>query len=789
MTATINEPEVGRARLRKEDARLVTGRTRWTDNLSLPGMVHLAILRSPYAHARLTSVDVSGALGQPNVIAAFSGADLDNQGVLACAWPVTEDMVAPTYLPLAVDEVRHVGEPVAVVVARDKASAVDALEAISVDYEQLPVVLDMEAALAPGSPLVHESAGTNKTYTWIFDSGEAGSGGSFASAEAEAEVVVKRRYVQQRLIPASMEPRSVIVDPSGGEWTMYSATQIPHVARFLLAATTGTPEHKIRVIAPDVGGGFGGKLAVTPEEWIAFAVSTKVGRPVKYTETRSESMLSAHHGRDVIQDITITARRDGTVTGIKASLIANMGAYLGLVTPGVPLLGAFMYNGIYKFPAYRLECTGVFTNTTKTDAYRGAGRPEATYALERVMDELAVELGMDPMEVRRKNWIKHEEFPFTTVCGLVYDSGNYDAATDKAMQLLGYDALRAEQAARRASNDPVQLGIGISTYTEMCGLAPSRLLGALRYGAGGWESVTIRVLPTGKIEVVSGSTPHGQGHVTAWSQIVADQLGVPFDDVTVLHGDTRVAVKGMDTYGSRSLAVGGVAMVMAAEKVREKAKVIAAHMLECSADDLEFKDGAFRVKGNPEAAKTIAEIALATFAAHNLPDGIEPQLDSEATFDPATFSFPHGTHLCAADVDTETGRVTIRKYVAVDDVGKVINPLIVEGQVHGGVAQGIAQALFEDAVYDESGNLITGSFADYLVPSSADLPEFVTDRTETPATTHPLGVKGVGEAGTIASTPAVVNAVVDALRPRGVNDIQMPLSPERVWRAANGGGA
>jgi aerobic carbon-monoxide dehydrogenase large subunit len=789
MTGTISQPEVGRSRLRKEDARLVTGRTRWTDNLNLPGMVHLAILRSPYAHAKVTRVELSAARSQPNVIAAFSGADLDNQGVLACAWPVTDDMVAPTYLPLAVDEVRHVGEPVAVVVARDKASAVDALEAIDVDYEPLPVVLDMEAALQPGSPLVHESAGTNKTYTWIFDSADAGSGSSFAAAEGEAEVVIKRRYVQQRLIPASMEPRSVIVDPSGGEWTMYSATQIPHVARFLLAATTGTPEHKIRVIAPDVGGGFGGKLAVTPEEWIAFAVSTKVGRPVKYTETRSESMLSAHHGRDVIQDITLTARRDGTVTGLKASLIANMGAYLGIVTPGVPLLGAFMYNAIYKIPAYRFECTGVFTNTTKTDAYRGAGRPEATYAIERMMDELAAEVGMDPMEVRRRNWIRHEEFPFTTVAGLVYDSGNYEAATDKAMQLLGYDALRAEQAERRASNDPVQLGIGISTYTEMCGLAPSRILGALKYGAGGWESVTIRVLPTGKVEVVSGSTPHGQGHVTAWSQIVADQLGVPFEDVTVLYGDTRVSHKGMDTYGSRSLAVGGVAMVMACEKVRDKAKVVAAHMLECSADDLEFTDGAFRVRGNPEAAKTIAETALAVFAAHDLPDGIEPQLDSEATFDPSTFSFPHGTHLCAAEVDTETGRVTLRSYVAVDDVGKVINPLIVEGQVHGGVAQGIAQALFEDAVYDESGNLISGSFSEYLMPSSADLPSITTDRTETPATTHPLGVKGVGEAGTIASTPAVVNAVVDALRPRGVNDIQMPLTPERVWRAANSGGA
>ncbi len=790
MTATISEtqqPEVGRRRLRKEDARLVTGQTRWTDNLVLPGMQHLAILRSPYAHARLSSVNVAPALSQPNVIAAFSGADLaDMQGVLACAWPVTEDMVSPTYTPLATTEVRHVGEPIAVVVARDRASAIDALDAIEVDYEPLPVVLDMEAALREGSDLVHSDQGTNKCYTWVFDSAAAGTGGSVDDAEAAAEIVIKRRYIQQRLIPSFMEPRSVVVDPTGGEFTVYSATQIPHVIRFLLTATTGVPEDKIRVIAPDVGGGFGGKLAATPEEWIAFAVARKVGKPVKYTETRSESLVSAHHGRDVIQDITLMAKRDGTVTGLSIDLTANMGAYLALVGPGVPLLGGFMYNSIYKFPAYKFVCTGVFTNTTKTDAYRGAGRPEATYAIERMMDELAVELGRDPLDVRRQNWIRHEEFPFTTVCGLQYDSGNYEAATEKAMQLLGYDQLRAEQAARRASNDPVQLGIGISTYTEMCGLAPSRLLGALRYGAGGWESVTIRILATGKVEVVSGSTPHGQGHATAWSQIVADQLGVPFEDITVLYGDTRVAVKGMDTYGSRSLAVGGVAMVMACEKVRDKARIVAAHLLECAPTDIEFSDGAFRVRGNPDQAKTMAEIAGAVFTAHNLPDGFEPQLDSEATFDPGNFSFPHGTHLCAAEVDTETGRIKIRSYVAVDDVGKVINPLIVEGQVHGGVAQGMAQALYEEAVYDESGNLITGSFAEYLLPSAADLPSIVTDRTETPASGHPLGTKGVGEAGTIASTPAIVNAVVDALRPRGVNDIAMPLTPERVWLAANG---
>ena len=780
MTAVM-EPEVGKARLRKEDARLVTGRTLWTDNVSLPGMLHLAILRSPHAHARIARVDVSGAVERPGVVAAFSGADVaDKQGSLPCAWPVTPDMVHPDHPPLAVTEVRHVGEAVAVVVARDRASAVDALEAIDVEYETMPVVLDLEAA-AGGGALVHDAAGTNKSYTWIFDSAEAGTGANVA--EATGEVVIERRYVQQRLVPSFMEPRSVVVDPSNDQLTVWSATQIPHILRVMLALLTGTPEHQIRVIAPDVGGGFGGKLQVTPEELIAYLAATRVGKPVKYTETRSEAMLTAHHGRDLIQDLRLTANADGTITGLSVRLTANMGAYLGLVTPGVPLLGAFMYNAIYKIPAYRFECTGVFTNTTLTDAYRGAGRPEATFAIERIMDELAVAVGVDPLEIRRRNWITHDEFPYTTVAGLQYDSGDYEAATDKAAQTFGYDELRAEQAARRESNDPVQLGIGISTYTEMCGLAPSRVLGALNYGAGGWESAAVRVLPTGKVEVVTGSSPHGQGHLTAWSQIVADQLGVPFEDVTVLHGDTRVAHKGLDTYGSRSLAVGGIALVQACEKVIAKARPVAAHMLECAPEDLEFTDGAFRVRGTPGSAKTLADCALGVFAAHNLPDGVEPSLDADAVYDPQNFSFPHGTHLCAAEVDTETGQVRLRRYVAVDDVGRVVNPMIVEGQVHGGVAQGIAQALFEEAVYDAEGNLLTGSFVDYTLPSAADLPPIESDRTETPATSNPLGVKGVGEAGTIASTPAVVNAIVDALRPYGVSDIRMPCTPERVWRA------
>jgi aerobic carbon-monoxide dehydrogenase large subunit len=780
--------EIGQPRKRKEDRRLITGATTWTDNLTLPGMLHLAILRSPMAHARIRSIDVAPARQRPGVLAAFAGQDFaDTQGTIPCAWPVTPDMVNPGHPSLAVDTVNHVGEAVAVVVGRDKASAQDALEAIEVEYEPLPVVLDMPTALAEGAPKVHAHTQSNRSYTWTFESGAAGTGESIEDVLADAEVTVRRRFVQQRLIPSFMEPRSTVVQPTGDGFTMWSATQIPHILRTMLALTLDLPEHKVRVVAPDVGGGFGGKLQVTPEEVITVLVARRLGRPAKYTETRSESLLSAHHGRDQLQDITITARRDGTVTGLDVHLLADMGAYLRLVSPGVPVLGAFMFNAIYKFAGYRFVCEGVFTNKTPTDAYRGAGRPEATFAVERIMDELAHELGMDPLELRRKNWISHEEFPFTTVAGLTYDSGNYEAATERALELIGWEELRREQAERRQRNDPVQLGLGISTYTEMCGLAPSRVLGSLDYAAGGWENASIRVLATGKVEVVTGSSAHGQGHETAWSQIVADQLGVPFADVEVIHGDTQSSPRGLDTYGSRSLAVGGIAIVKAAEKVVAKARRIAAHLLEASEDDLEFAGGKFTVRGVPGEGKTIQDVAFAAFAAHDLPDGVEPSLDSDATYDPENFSFPHGTHLCAVEVDTETGAATIRKYVCVDDVGQVINPMIVEGQVHGGLAQGIAQALYEEAVYDADGNLSTGTFVDYLVPSAADLPRFVTDRTTSPSTTNPLGVKGVGEAGTIASTPAVVNAVVDALRPFGVTDVQMPCTPERIWRALASG--
>ena len=790
MTAVTDAPsaEIGKARRRKEDQHLITGRTTWTDNMSLPGMVHLAILRSPMAHATITSIDTSEAKQRPGVIAVFTGQDFaETQGNLPCAWPVTPDMVNPGAPSLAVTQVNHVGEAVAVIAARDKVSAQDALEAIDIEYEPLPPVLNMEEAIAEGAPLVHPNTTSNKSYTWAFESGAAGTGAPIDEALANAEVTVKRRFIQQRLIPAFIEPRSTVVQPMGEGVTMWSSTQVPHILRTMLALTLGIPEQKVRVIAPDVGGGFGGKLQVTPEEFITTLVARRLGKPAKYTESRSESLMSAHHGRDQIQDVTITAKRDGTVTSLDIHLFANMGAYIRLVTPGVPILGAFMYPAIYKFPAYRFVCDGVFTTKTATDAYRGAGRPEATFAIERIMDELADTLGMDPMDLRRKNWITHEEFPFTTVCGLTYDSGNYEAATAKALELIGWDDLRAEQQQRRDRKDPVQLGLGISTFTEMCGLAPSRVLGSLAYGAGGWEHASIRMLATGKVEVVTGSSAHGQGHETAFSQIVADKLGVAFEDIEVIHGDTQSSPKGLDTYGSRSLTVGGIAIVHAADKVIAKAKRIAAHLLEANEDDLDFEAGAFAVRGAPGSSVSMGEIAFATFLSHNLPDGVEPSLDSDATYDPENFSFPHGTHLCAIDVDTETGRSTIRKYVCVDDVGTAINPLIVEGQVHGGLAQGIAQALYEEAVYDDAGNLTTGTFIDYTVPSAADLPSFTTDRTETPATGNPLGVKGVGEAGTIASTPAVVNAIVDALRPFGVNDIQMPATPERVWRAVHQG--
>ncbi len=783
MTATDNPTQtksVGQPLLRKEDARLVTGRTNFTDDIRLPGMVHMVVVRSPMAHATITSVDLSGAMDMPGVVAAYSGADLDDEaGGLPCAWPVTEDMVTPEHKALAVDEVAYAGDGVAVVLATTPAQAVDAAERVLVSYDPLPAVVDMKAAIADGADLAHNDLDSNTSFVWPFAAGD------IDDAFDNAAHVVEREFVNQRLIPAAMEPRAVVAAPMGvtGELTVWSATQVPHILRLMLALTAGINEAQLRVIAPDVGGGFGSKLNVYAEEVLAVVLAQKLGRPVKWTETRSEGFQATIHGRDQVQRIGLALDEDGRIRGLKVDLLADMGAYLQLVTPGVPLLGAFMYPAIYKMDAYDFTCRGVFTNKTPTDAYRGAGRPEATYAIERIIDEAANELGMDPMEFRKKNWITHEEFPYDMIAGLTYDSGNYEAATAKAMEMFDYDARRAEQASRRESGDGRQLGIGISTFTEMCGLAPSRVLGSLSYGAGGWEYAAVRMLPSGKAEVITGTSPHGQGHVTAWSQIAADALGVPFEDIEVRHGDTSVAHKGMDTYGSRSLVVGGYAIVEACNKVVDKARRVAAHLLEADEDDIEFSGGTFNVAGAPEQSTTMQEIALAIWAAHDYPEGMEPSLDSDATIDPENFSFPHGTHLALVEVDTETGKVDLLDYVSVDDIGNVVNPQIVEGQVHGGLAQGIAQALYEGVVYDDAGNLQTGTLVDYYVPGTPDLPTFRTARTETPATSNPLGVKGVGEAGTIASTPAIMNAVIDALRPQGVDEVLMPASPRNVWTA------
>jgi carbon-monoxide dehydrogenase large subunit len=759
---------------RKEDRKLLQGQAQWTDNLWQPGAVFLGVVRSPYAHARIVSVNVEPARAHAGVVAAWTGDDLAEEweGSLPCAWLPTEDTNAPEHKPVAVDKVRYVGDAVAVIVATSRGAAEDAIELVEVDYEELPAVVDAEAALADGAPLVHDSFGTNSCFNWKLEAGDVDR------LFAEAAVTVTERYRQNRLIPNAIEPRSVFVTPvpANGEFTIWSTTQVPHIARVTLSGVCGIPEAKLRVIAPDVGGGFGSKLNVYAEEALALAIARRLGRPVKWTETRSEGYVSTIHGRDQMQEIELAATAEGKITAVRAKLVAGMGAYLQLVTPGIPLLGAWLYAGCYDVEGYSFECTGVFTNTVPTDAYRGAGRPEATYAIERAVDALARKLGKDPAELRRLNFIK--EFPAPIASGLTIDSGDYDACLSLALEQSGYDEVRREQQSRRDAGDSRRLGIGLSTYVEMCGLAPSAILGSIRYSAGGWEAATIRCLPAGTVQVLSGATPHGQGHETSWSQIVADRLGYEVGEIEVLHGDTAVVPLGMDTYGSRSLAVGGVALYHAADRIIEKAKKIAAHMLE--ADSVSYERGVFT---SADGSVTLKEVAFAAWAAHNLPEEVEPGLEATFVYDPPNFSWPSGAHVAIVEVDTETGEVDVVRYIAVDDVGTVINPTIVEGQIHGGLAQGVAQALYEDAVYDDDGNLLTSNMLTYLVPSAAELPSWELHRTETPSPTNPLGVKGVGETGAIASPAAVMNAVVDALAADGVTDITMPATPERIWRA------
>ena len=776
---------IGQRLLRKEDPALLTGEARFTDDLQLPGALHLIVARSPYAHARITRIDTSAAAAAPGVVAVYTGADLTDlwAAPMPCAWPVTDDMKNPAHYPLAVDKVNYVGDGVACVLATSNAAGRDAVELIDVEYEPLEAVVGLEDALSDRI-VIHEDLGTNASYTWplVVEEQE----GAVDRAFADAAFTVKERYVQQRLIPMAMEPRAVaaVPQPFGGDITLYTATQVPHILKVMTAITLGIPEHQLRVVAPAVGGGFGSKLNVYAEELLCTALSRKHHLPVRWTEERSENSMATIHGRGQIQDIELAADAEGKLIGLRVKLLADMGAYLQLVTPGIPLLGAFLYAGVYHLPkAFSFSCTSVFTNLTPTDAYRGAGRPEATYAIERAMNTLAAAVGVDPREIRRRNYIPKEAYPYEAYTGLTYDSGDHIKAADIAADLADYDGIRAKQKDQNVEGSTTRLGIGMCSYFEMCGLAPSRVLASLNYSAGGWEAATVRVLPTSKIQVVTGTTPHGQGHETSWSMIAAEKLGVAVEDVDVLHSDTAISPLGLDTYGSRSLPVGGVAVAMACDKVIDKAKLIAAHQLEASAEDLEFSGGSFTVAGSPDKTLPLAAIAFEAFTAHDLPDGMEPNLEAHVTYDPPNFSWPFGTHMCVVEVDTETGSVDVLKYVAVDDCGVQINPLIVEGQVHGGVIQGLAQALFEGAVYDADGNLQTATLADYLVPAASDVPSITLGHSVTPSPTNQLGVKGVGEAGTIGAAPTVINAIVDALSGLGVTDVKMPASPINVWTA------
>jgi aerobic carbon-monoxide dehydrogenase large subunit len=762
---------VGAKVKRREDPRLVRGLAHYVDDINLPHTLHVSILRSPYAHARIKSMATDAALKHPGVVAVFTGPDLRDQVGLVPVASQNPSLRVPKHHVLAVEKVCYVGEAVAAVVAEDRYTARDALDLIRVDYELLPAVSDAEKALAPGSPVIHSEWPDNVAFRWELKQG------NLAHAFKEAHKVVRQRFVHQRLAPIAIEPRGVLARylPGEKELTVWSSTQIPHLLKTQLSLMLNLPENRVRVIAPEVGGGFGSKLNVYREEALIGYLALKLNRPVKWIEGRRENIQTTIHGRGQIGEAEVAVKKDGTLLGLQYKVIADIGAYHQLLTPGIPPLTGLMLSGCYKIPAIGMEVTGVFTNKIATDAYRGAGRPEATYVVERMMDRVAQELGMDRVEFRKKNFPRPKDFPFKTATGLAYDSGNYQAALDKALKLAGYEKLRGEQNKLRKQGR--YLGIGLSTYVEICAMGPSAAM-----PAGGWEYGAVRVEPTGKVTVLTGVSPHGQGQETSFAQIVADELGVDIDDITVVHGDTSAVPSGIGTFGSRATAVGGTAVYQAAEKVKEKAREIAAHLLEADPEDLTFSDGRFSVKGVPKKGLTIQQIALEAYMARRLPKKMEPGLSATSMFEPSNFTFPFGTHICVVEVEPQTGNVKIKKYVAVDDCGKVINPLLVDGQIQGGIAQGLGQALFEEVLYDENGQLLTSSLMDYPLPRALDLPRLELSRTETPTPVNPLGIKGVGEAGTIGSTPAIVNAVVDALAPFGVTDIDMPLKPEKIWQ-------
>jgi aerobic carbon-monoxide dehydrogenase large subunit len=764
---------------RHEDPRLITGTATYTDDLTLPGMLHAAMLRSPHAHARITRIDVSGARAAPGVVAAYAGADADALKPVPCAWLLPNAALKIAgYQAIARDTVRYVGDIVAVVVAETTHQAYDALELIEVDYDPLPSVTDPQAALRAGAPQLHPDISNNEAFHWTV------AGGDIDAAFRTAEIVVKERIVQQRLIPNAMEPRAALAQWGGasGDLTLWNTTQNPHILRFLCSVVTGVPENKLRVVAPEVGGGFGSKIAAYPADFITCFCSMKLSRPVKWTETRSENYQATTHGRDHVQEVELAARKDGTILGLRATVWAGMGAYLSTAAPGIPtILHGLMLSGVYNLPAVKEDVHGVYTNTTPVEAYRGAGRPEATFMIERLIDKLGSTLGMDAAAIRLKNMIPRFENGHAVVTGLTYDSGDYPAGLKKVLDHVKYEDLRREQADARAKGR--YLGIGMASYVEICGLGPSQVAGAIGFQGGLWESAIVRVHPTGKVQVFIGASPHGQGEETTFAQLVASEIGVDVNDVRVMHGDTDNTPMGWGTYGSRTTAVGGAALILATRKVKEKAKVVAAHLLEAAVEDMDYADGRFFVKGSPDKAKTIQDVALMANVSWNMPAGVESGLEASMFYDPPNFTYPFGSHVAVVEIDPETGHIDLKRYVALDDCGPQINPVIVEGQVHGGVVQGIGQALWEEAVYDGNGQLVTGSMLDYALPRADQLCDIEVINTVTPSPHHPLGLKGIGEAGTIASTVTVYNAVLDALAPLGVTTIRMPMTAERVWRA------
>lgn len=764
---------VGARQKRTEDPRLIQGLGHYVDDIKLADSLDVVFVRSIYAHARIASIDTEAAKRLPGVVAIFTGPDLDGKiGSVPCASAI-EGLKVPHHPCLAVGKVRYVGEPVAAIVAQTKSIARDAAALVNVECEPLEAVVDAEKAAEKSAPRVHEQYSDNIAYRWQL------SGGDIEKTFREADRVIKTRIVHQRLIPAAMEPRGVQARwlPGEKELTLWSSTQIPHLLRTQLGLMLGLAENRVRVITPEVGGGFGSKLNVYGEEALMGWISMQLGRPVKWMETRRENFQATIHGRGQTGEIEAAVKNDGTLLGLRYRIFADLGAYHQLLTPAIPTLTGLMLSGAYKLPSCLMDVTGVFTNKVATDAYRGAGRPEATYAIERIVDVVAHELKMDPAEIRRRNFPKPADFPYSTATGLVYDSGNYEPALDLALKRAGYRALRDEQARRRKDPKAKLLGVGLSSYVEICALGPSQAM-----PAGGWESATVRVEPTGKVTVLTGASPHGQGQETSFAQIAADELGVDLNDVLVIHGDTSIVQYGIGTFGSRATAVGGTALYIAIQKLKEKAVKIAAHMMGTELGSVRFESGRFVNAKDPSKELTIQQVAGESYSAKNIPPDSEPGLSATYFFEPKNFTFPFGTHVCVVEIDRETGEYEIIKYVAVDDCGKVINPLLVDGQIQGGIVQGLGQAMLEEAVYDESGQLVTGEFMDYAMPRAHNFPRFDLDRTETPTDVNPLGVKGVGEAGTIGSTPALVNAVVDALAHWGVRNIDMPLRPEKIWK-------